>query len=117
MEDFIENLSTLSSSSSTFLQEAVRQKKLRLFCTNTTKTLKLFPKMGIFAIDHHIAAQAQNVIHYELKDGLEKLNKNAHIISIEETIKTFQISRFFQVGRCKDIFRIKCRNNFDEKKY
>ena len=38
---------------------------------------------------------AQNVIHYEVKDGLEKLKKNAHMyFYIEETIKTFQISRF-----------------------
>ena len=28
------------------------KKLVRVFCTNTTKTLKLFPKMGIFAIDH-----------------------------------------------------------------
>ena len=35
------------------------------------------------------------MIHYDLKDGLEKLKNNAHMyFYIEETIKTFQISSF-----------------------
>ena len=106
MEDFIENLSTLSSSSSTFFQEAVRQKKLvRVFCTNTTKTLKLFPKMGIFAIDHIAAGSKCDPLWGKRWLGKTQ-EKCSHVFLYWGNYKNFSNFPLSSVGQSRDIFRI-----------